>query len=283
MAIGDDAAIITPNSQQQLVVTTDTLVADVHFKSTDQPKTIGHKSLAVNFSDIAAMGASPKWVLLNLTLPELDSPWCQAFIQGFAGLLNQHQAQLIGGDTTQGPLAITVTVIGETDQAITRSTAQIDDLIVVSGALGSAAYALHNPNKSAACDAQLHRPEPRLDVAQQVRHISTSMIDVSDGLLADLKHICVASGVNAVLELSQIPINDSIKSDPNWIQHVLAGGDDYQLCFTIHADDQDQLPEGCVIIGQMLNPGEAAGEVMVLNQHQPLATDFSGYQHFNHD
>ena len=265
------------------MVSTDTLVADVHFKSTDQAKTIGHKSLAVSFSDIAAMGATPKWVLLNLTLPELDKKWCSAFIQGFADLLTKHQAQLIGGDTTQGPLSITVTVIGETPKAITRNTAQVDDLIVVSGELGSAAFALHNPRKNKACNSQLHSPEPRLDVAKQIKHMATAMIDVSDGLLADLRHICVASQVAAVIELTQIPINAVIKKDPNWVQYVLAGGDDYQLCFTIHSDDEDQLPEGCSIIGQIIQAGEEPGGVMVLNQHQPIETEFSGYQHFNHD
>lgn len=283
MAIGDDAAIISPDSQQQLVVTTDTLVAGVHFNSTDQPKTIGHKSLAVSFSDIAAMGATPKWVLLNLTLPELDKKWCQAFTQGFADLLIKHNAQLIGGDTTQGPLSITVTVIGETAQAITRNSAQVNDLIVLSGELGSAAFALHNPNKNKACNTQLHSPEPRLDVANEIKHMATSMIDVSDGLLADLRHICVASQVAAVVELTQIPINAAIKKDPNWVQYVLAGGDDYQLCFTIHSDDEGQLPKGCSIIGQIIQAGDQPGDVMVLNQHQPIETDFSGYQHFNHD
>lgn len=232
------------------------------------------------------MGATPKWVLLNLTLPELDKKWCNAFIKGFSNLLTKHEAELVGGDTTQGPLSITVTVMGETTQAITRNSAQVDDLIVVSGELGSAAFALNNPKKSKACNTQLRSPEPRLDTAKQVKQFATSMIDVSDGLLADLAHICVASEVAAVLELTQIPINEVIKKDPKWIQYVLAGGDDYQLCFTIHIDDEDKLPEDCSIIGQILDAGDAIGGVMVLNQHQPIQTDsvlFTGYQHFNHD
>ncbi len=286
MAIGDDAAILNPDPNLQMVVSTDTLVADVHFKSSDNPTTIGHKSLAVSLSDIAAMGAKPKWALLNLTLPDLDQKWCNAFIKGFSQLLLKHETQLIGGDTTQGPLSITVTVMGETEQAITRNTAQVNDLIVVSGELGSAAFALHNPRKNKACNAQLRSPEPRLDVAKKVKKLATSMIDISDGLLADLSHICEASKVSAVIELTQIPINTIIKKDPNWMQYVLAGGDDYQLCFTIHIDDESQLPEDCCIIGQIIDTGEGVGGVMVLNQHQPIQTDsiaYKGYQHFNHD
>ena len=290
LGIGDDAAILNPNDIRQMVVSTDTLVADVHFKSSDQAATIGHKSLAVNFSDIAAMGAKPKWVLLNLTLPEINKKWCNGFIKGFSQLITKHHAQLIGGDTTQGPLSITVTVLGETDKAITRNTAKVDDLIVVSGELGSAAFALNNPRSNKECNAQLHSPEPRLDVAEKIKHIATSMIDVSDGLLADLTHICVASQVAAVVELSQIPVNPAIKKDPNWKQYVLAGGDDYQLCFTINMENEVQLPEGCHIIGQILATEEESkidvAEVMVLENHQPIQTDFSnkqGYQHFNHE
>jgi len=261
------------------VVSTDTLLAGVHFKKSDSAISIGHKCLAVNLSDMAAMGALPKWVLLNLTLPEIKPKWLNQFLQGFADLLNQHQVQLVGGDTTKGPLAITVTVMGETPRAIQRNTAQINDLIVISGELGSAAFALKHPKKSKPCRQQLTMPKPRLDVAQQVRNMATAMIDVSDGLLADLGHICNLSGTGAVIELSQIPVNNDIKQDDKWIQYVLAGGDDYQLCFTISQADEEKLPMGCHIIGQMID-GQG---IVVLNHHQPITIDFEGYQHFNHD
>jgi len=260
-----------------LVVSTDTLVSGTHFKAKDSALSVGHKSLAVSFSDIAAMGATPKWVLLNLTLPKIDKPWIKGFIQGFAKLLSQHKAQLIGGDTTQGPLSITVTVMGETDHAIRRDGAKIDDLIVVTGELGSAAYALKNPKKSKHCNAQLHSPNPRLDLSQQVKHLATSMIDVSDGLLADLGHICTASELAAVIELNQIPVNDMVKKHPDWMSYVLAGGDDYQLCFTINLTDEDKLPDDCHIIGQII----AGKGIMVLDHHQPIETNLKGYQHFN--
>lgn len=261
------------------MISTDTLVADVHFKSSDPPETIGHKALAVNLSDLAAMGATPKWALLNLTLPSIKRSWVNGFVKGFASLLNEHQVQLVGGDTTSGPLSISVTVLGECQQAVTRSQAQVDDLVVVTGTLGSAAFALQHPRSNKTCNQQLRTPQPRLDISAKIKHLATAMIDVSDGLLADLGHICQASGVAAVIELTQIPVNEAIKKDADWPRFVLAGGDDYQLCFTIPMAAEEQLPEDCHIIGQII-----AGEgVMVLNNHQPIDVDYPGYQHFDHD
>ena len=233
--------------------------------------------MAVSLSDMAAMGAQPKWVLLNLSLPESDETWCQQFIDGFAALLHQHQVQLIGGDTTQGSLSVTVTVMGEAAKPIRRDQAQANDLIAVSGVFGSAAFALNNPDACQSCLQQLQMPEPRLDLVERIKNLATSMIDVSDGLVADLGHICQASELGAVIELSQIPINEIIKTDQQWMQYVLAGGDDYQLCFTINQADEDLLPQDCHIIGQMIT----GDSVTVLNNHQPLQQTFQGYQHFN--
>ena len=281
MGIGDDAAIIQPDPNKQLVVSTDTLVADVHFKATDSAESIGHKALAVNLSDLAAMGATPKWALLNLTLPEIKKPWINGFIKGFSQLLAKHQVQLIGGDTTQGSLSVTVTIMGESSHAIRRSTAQVGDLVVVTGVLGSAAFALQHPKRNKACNLQLKKPEPRLDVSERIQGFTTAMVDVSDGLLADLGHICEASDVAAVVELSQVPINPIIKNDEHWMQYVLAGGDDYQLCFTINVEDEERLPKDCSIIGQIIeaNPNQT-DRVVVLHHHQPIETDFSGFEHF---
>lgn len=282
LGIGDDAAILQPNANCQLTVSTDTLVAGVHFKANDQAVHIGHKALAVNLSDMAAMGATPKWVLLNLTLPEINQKWLNGFIKGFAALLAKYQVQLIGGDTTQGPLNIAVTVLGETPNAIRRDGAKLHDLVVVTGEIGSAAFALHNPRRSKACNQQLKQPEPRLDVARKLRHLATAMIDVSDGLMVDLGHICRDSDLAAVIELSQVPINPIIQKDKNWVEYVLAGGDDYQLCFTINAEDEGELPEDCHIIGQIIAPpNEQSDLVMVLHHHQPINTGYQGYQHFN--
>lgn len=264
-----------------LTISTDTLVEDVHFKSTDSPQSIGHKALAVNLSDMAAMGANPKWALLNLTLPQIDKKWLNGFIKGFAALLTKHQVQLIGGDTTQGPLNIAVTVMGEAESPIRRDGALVDDLIVVTGQIGSAAFALNNPKRSKSCNQQLKMPEPRLDISKHIHAIATAMIDVSDGLKADLNHICQASKVGAVIELTQVPIDPIICKDKNWIQYVLAGGDDYQLCFTINQKDEDKLPKDCHIIGQIIKAQTNTSQrVMVLNRHQPIESNYQGYQHF---
>lgn len=280
MGIGDDAAVLRPDTQQQLVISTDTLVVDVHFRASDPPATVGHKALAVNFSDLAAMGARPRWVLLNLTLPSIDPAWLDPFIQGFAQMLQQHDAQLIGGDTTQGSLSIGVTVLGQTHQAITRAGAQVGDLVVVSGQLGSAAYALHHPGSHPACDQQLHQPTPRLDVSKAVSGLATAMIDVSDGLLQDLGHLCNASGVAAELELSNIPHHQAIEQADDWEQLMLNGGDDYQLCFTINPSDQDRLPADCQVIGKILAADGSPAPVRVLHQQQAV-TATGGYQHFS--
>ncbi len=281
MGIGDDAAVLQPDPQQQLVISTDTLVAEVHFRASDPPATVGHKALAVNFSDMAAMGAKPQWVLLNLTLPTIDVAWLDPFIKGFAQLLVQHNVQLVGGDTTQGPLSIGVTVLGQTPRAITRNGAQVGDCVVVSGELGGAAFALQHPGSDPSCDQQLQQPTPRLDIATQVQGLATAMIDLSDGLLQDLGHLCQASGVVAELELSQIPHPPVIRQDPRWQEFMLSGGDDYQLCFTINPSDQARLPADCQVIGVILADGDAdQGRVRVMHQQQAIDTRAGGYQHF---
>jgi thiamine-monophosphate kinase len=279
LGIGDDAAILKANPDSQSVVSTDTLVLGTHFHADDPASTIGHKSLAVNLSDLAAMGATPKWVLLNLTLPEIQERWIEDFVAGFSALLNQHQVQLIGGDTTRGPLSIGVTVMGESQPPIRRDTAEAGQLVVVTGQLGSAAFALHHPKASAACLQQLRCPKPRLDVSPAISEIATAMIDVSDGLLADLGHICELSGIGAELALEQVPTHPDIQQSDDWPTYVLTGGDDYQLCFTIHPNDQHRLPADCTVIGRTL---EGSG-VAVVHHQQPINTGQTGYQHFAHE
>jgi len=279
LGIGDDAAILKPAANRHWVIATDTLVSGVHFKPDDPASTIGHKSLAVNFSDMAAMGAQPKWVLLNLTLPAVNESWIKAFVQGFSQLLNQYDVQLIGGDTTRGPLSIGVTVLGDCEQPVRRDTASAGEAVVVSGQLGSAAFALHHPKADDACLAQLYTPQPRLELAASIKTMATAMIDVSDGLLADLGHICEQSGVGANIELERIPIKPVIQTSDDWITHVLAGGDDYQLCFTIKACDQHRLPADCQVIGRLT---EDRG-ITVTHHQKPIHTGLTGYQHFAHE
>jgi thiamine-monophosphate kinase len=278
VGIGDDAAIITNSINSQLVVSTDTLVEGVHFDQRTTAKQIGHKSLAVNLSDLAAMAARPKWVTLNITLPQVDMQWIEQFITGFLQLADKHQVNLIGGDTTTGPLSITVTVFGEVEknQYLLRSAAKRNDLIAVTGEIGSAAYALKYPNT--ALEHFLHVPEPQLKISQQIKTFAHSCIDISDGLLADLGHICSQSKLSAKISLQQIPVNQQIKNhEPMWAELVLTGGDDYQLCFTFSADDLNKLPAGCTVIGQM---GCGLG-VKVFSNNQQIDFKQKGFVHFN--
>jgi thiamine-monophosphate kinase len=278
LGIDDDAAIINVSENQQLVVSTDTLVYGKHFNDMATAEQIGHKSLAVNLSDLAAMGANPKWVTLNLTLPKIDMSWVEEFIKGFVKLANKYQVNLIGGDTTQGPLSITVTAFGEVekDLYLTRSKAQRGDLIVVTGEIGSAAFALAHPSSQLA--SALHTPEPQLEISQQIKSFAHACIDISDGLLADLGHICKQSLVGAKVSLEQIPVNPQVKIDnPQWMNQVLSGGDDYQLCFTISAEDLDKLPAGCSIIGQL---GCGTG-VKVFKDNHEIEIGNKGFVHFS--
>ncbi|VAW33845.1 Thiamine-monophosphate kinase [hydrothermal vent metagenome] len=278
LGIGDDAAVINLKANRQLVVSTDTLVGGVHFDNSATPAQIGHKALAVSLSDLAAMGATPKWCTLNLTLPKIDMQWLAPFISGLLKLATKYNVSLVGGDTTAGALSITVTVFGEAiaGQYLTRSNAKRGDLIAVSGEIGSAAFALDNKKSNLA--AALHVPEPQLKISQQIKSFARACIDISDGLLADLGHICKQSNLGATILLEQIPVNKQLKdSSPNWSNYVLAGGDDYQLCFTFSPDNLAKLPANCTIIGQM-GCGTA---VKVLSNNQEIQFKHTGFIHFN--
>jgi thiamine-monophosphate kinase len=244
LGIGDDAAIINVPEESELLMSMDTLVAGVHFFENTPPEDIGFKSLAVNLSDIAAMGASPRWVSLSLTLPDKDLDWIEKFASSFNKLAAEHSLILIGGDLTKGPLSITVQIhgINPKGKSLRRSGANPGDAIYVSGKLGAAAYALKNIEDSILYPAateeeiqRLHRPEARIKTGIVLRDVATSCIDISDGLIADLGHILKASEVGAELELSGIPYSDSLKDIDNSlaIELALTGGDDYELCFTI--------------------------------------------------
>lgn len=279
LGIGDDAAVIDPQlipAGQKIVIATDTLVCGRHFLEQDKPEDIGYKALAVNLSDMAAMCAQPKWLLMNLTLSDIDEQWLTGFKCGVGDLLKKYHVEFIGGDTTSGPLAIGFTVLGLSSQPKKRSDAQAGDLIVVSGELGSAAFALNNPAHNADCDTQLKRPLPRFDVSEAVKDYARAMIDVSDGLVADLGHISEASELGATIHLEKIPVHAAIKNDPHWRNYVLAGGDDYQLCFTICPKDVDKLPADCAVIGHM----ESGAGVHVYENEQKLDLEQTGFDHF---
>ncbi len=247
LGIGDDAAVVEVPAGRHLVATTDTLNAGVHFPADTSPFDIGHKCLAVNLSDIAAMGAVPRWVLLSLSLPEVDPHWLESFTAGFHSLAQAHGVSLVGGDTTSGPLSISITAMGliEAGRQLTRSGAKPGDMIVVSGTLGGAAHALEmlQTGNPVAERHLLDRPEPRVKLGQALVGHANACIDISDGLLADLGHILKASECGAHIDISKLPQSEclaGLKDELKW-NYQLAGGDDYELLFTISPDHQAKL------------------------------------------
>lgn len=244
LGVGDDAALLTPLPGHELVVTVDTLIEGVHFFADCPPAALGHKALAVNLSDLAAMGAEPAWALLALTLPHADEAWVGEFARGFGDLARAHGVALVGGDTCRGPLAVSITALGQvpTGQALRRAGAQVGDGVYVSGELGAAGLAVRArrgeialPAPLAARAAQrLDWPQPRVALGLALRGLASAAIDVSDGLLADLGHVCAASRVGARLDLAAMPLPDGALAlaSPH---ELLGSGDDYELCFTVPA------------------------------------------------
>ena len=253
LGIGDDAALLQPPAGMQLVVAMDTLNSGVHFPPDTAPADIGWKALAVNLSDLAAMGALPAWCTLSLSLPDADGEFVDGFLDGFLALASQHDLALVGGDTTRGPLSICVAVHGFIDagQALRRDGARAGDDLWVSGTLGDAAAALSYWQSGGAIDPtlrmRLDRPTPRVSLGHVLRGIATSCIDVSDGLLADLGHVCSASGVGALVDVDALPASDALRatfdSEPRR-QLQATGGDDYELCFSAPVEAQAAVLAG---------------------------------------
>ena len=244
LGIGDDAAVITIKEGEELVVSMDTLVEGVHFLRDTSPRDIASKSVLVNLSDMAAMGAAPRWITLSLTLPENNIDWIKKFSSQFNNLAAKYSLLLIGGDLTKGPLSITIQMHGTVPKGrfLCRSGAKPGDLIYVTGELGAAAYTLRyflNPDKNLEPTKEeikkLNQPEPRIQAGIVLRDIATSCIDISDGLFSDLNHILRASNIGAEIKLSNIPYSKSLKklNKELAIDLALTGGDDYELCFTI--------------------------------------------------
>ena len=256
LGIGDDAAIVNVPEQQQLVVCVDTIVAGQHFLLDTPAAAIGHRALAVNLSDIAAMAAIPRWFTLALTLPQENPQWLAEFSQGLQALAAQYQVQLIGGDTSQGPLSITIQVLGTIppNTAITRQGARVGDKIYVTGTLGDAGFGLEicrlgtaNKDIDHMYLAQRYQyPEPRVVVGQQLRGIADSLIDISDGLAADLQHVLERSHVGAILYTQDLPLSAALCRQVGKeaaVQYALTAGDDYELCFTVPAAQQAKITD----------------------------------------
>lgn len=293
LGIGDDAALLQPPADLQLAVAMDTLNAGVHFPHATSPADIGWKALAVNLSDLAAMGATPAWCTLSLSLPQGDGAWIDAFLDGFLELADAHRVALVGGDTTRGPLSACVTAHGfvEAGSALLRSGARAGDDIWVSGTLGDAAGALAQLQAGNAVDpllrARLDRPAPRVALGRALRGIANACIDVSDGLLADLGHLCDASGVGAGIELVSLPASASMRSgfDVETRRALQAtGGDDYELCFTApeakRSDVGHAAREAGVEVARIGRVVAGAGVVARGEKGEPWAPPRKGYAHF---
>ncbi|UHQ22596.1 thiamine-phosphate kinase [Lysobacter sp. 5GHs7-4] len=292
LGIGDDAALLRVPAGRELVVAMDTLNAGVHFPNETSPADIGWKALAVNLSDLAAMAAEPAWCTLSLSLPQADADWLDAFLDGFLGLAALHGVALVGGDTTRGPLSVCVTVHGfvAPGQARRRDAARVGDTVWVSGTLGDAAGGLAQWREGQAADLylreRLDRPMPRLALRPALRH-AHACIDVSDGLLADLGHVCAASGVGVQLDIDALPASVALRAnfDADARRRLQAtGGDDYELCFTAPASAREAIEREAAIAGVAAT---AIGRVVAGEGVQALGADGSpwvaerkGYDHF---
>lgn len=254
LGIGDDCALLTIPQHQLLALSIDTLVEGWHFPVNTSAYDVGFKSLAVNLSDLAAMGAEPAWFTLALTMPKADENWLQGFSQGLFKLAQEFNLQLIGGDTTRGPLTITIQIHGfiREKQALRRSGAKVGDKIYVSGFLGDAGLGLHialgnikvKADDKAYLLQRLNRPHPRIKLGLLLREFATSAIDISDGLLADIEHILIASDVGATIRTLAIPLSNELKrhtSAEEALRLALTAGDDYELCFTIPSEKEENF------------------------------------------
>ena len=296
LGIGDDGAIISPRPDHDLIVAVDTLVAGVHFLSEANPYDIGFRSLAVNLSDLAAMGAEPAWFTLALTLPGADEEWLKEFSRGLFELARSYQLPLIGGDTTRGPLTISIQVLGyvPSAQALCRDGAKVGDLIYVTGSLGDAAGGLRllqNKESSLQDDylqTRFLRPQARLKFGQCLRGLAHAAIDISDGLLADIGHITKRNGVGARVELARLPLSVQLKAvfgSERAIEMALSGGDDYELCFCVAPTQADKVAELAKQLGlsiTCIGCVEAEPGIRLYNaQGEPVDSALAaGYQHF---
>ena len=290
IGIGDDAAIIAPPEKHELVVTTDTMAQDSHFTKETQPFDLGYKLMAVNLSDIAAMGAEPKWATLNITLPAIDESWLQQFSQGLFDCADQFQVSLVGGDLCKGNqthVGLQLIGIVPTGKALTRAGARPGDRVFVSGNIGAAAQAigelyLHNHDQSCLSSTQhqaLYRPVPRVEIGIALREIANCAIDISDGLIHELQIVCTTNMVGARLMLEEIPVAPGVEAEV-----ALSGGEDYELLFTAdsaHIDAIDRIASmySCKIsnIGEIIS-GDA---IEILHNGSPVPPlQCSGFDHF---
>ncbi|WP_305856782.1 thiamine-phosphate kinase [Balneatrix alpica] len=297
LGIGDDCALLNLHHGEQMAISLDTMVAGVHFPLHAAPRDIGYRLLASNLSDLAAMGAEPMCFTLGLTLPQVEETWLEGFSQGLAELAQQYHLALVGGDTTRGPLTLSIQVHGRVPagQALRRDGAMHGDLIYVSGTLGDAAaglaYALAGAQPSEEASGYLwqrfYRPSPRLELGMRLRPYASAVIDISDGLLADLGHVLKASHMGADLQLDSLPLSEALRSTRDAeqaLQLALCGGEDFELCFTVSPQEESQMLRA---LQHLSVPVTRIGQVHQRTglrlwqgeQSYPLPAQ-AGYQHF---
>lgn len=298
IGIGDDCALITIPERQQLAITTDTLVAGIHFLDSISPEDLAYKSLAVNLSDLAAMGADPAWVSLALTLPQINEDWLARFSSSLFEQLNYYEMQLIGGDTTRGPMSLTYTAHGliPTGKSLTRSGACNGDWIYVTGTLGDSAAGLAILQSQLVVDdikdrhwlIQRHlRPQPRILQGQALRHLASSAIDISDGLISDLGHILKISGRGAKIKLDSLPLSEALRrqvTSEQALTWALSGGEDYELCFTVPEINRGALESALAhtganfhCIGQITPESEG---IRYFYGNKEVSPNLTGFDHF---
>ncbi len=293
LAVGDDCALLAPPSDQNLALSVDTLISGIHFFPDTDPRGLGHKSLAVNLSDLAATGAKPAWCTLALTLPHIDEAWLNEFSEGFFALASKHDLSLVGGDTTQGPLSITIQVMGSVPkgQELLRSGAKVGDLIYVSGLIGNAGLGLLGRQGAWPVDdptlyAALEMPAPRVELGLALREIATACIDISDGLAADLGHILDRSHVGAEINWERLPLSGPVReyvAQTRDSAFPLKSGDDYELCFTAPSEQQEAIEEifrSLRLNGTCIGHIEDLPGLRIKRASGRILLDKTGYEHF---
>lgn len=297
VSVGDDGAVLQVRDGYDLVVTTDTMVAGTHFFPDVAPRSLGHKLVAVNVSDLAAMGAEPTWLSLALSLPAIEEPWLAEFAAGLHETADYYNCQLVGGDTTRGPLSLTMIAKGQVPRgkAITRAGAKVGDYIYVTGTLGDAALGLKLVQGQHAVSKKhqghllqrFHYPAARVALGQALRNTASSAMDISDGLAGDLPHILKRSGVGAYIDVNRLPLSQALKDscEPALaLQLALSGGEDYELLFTVPENRRGSLdvllsPYGVPVtcIGRVTG---VAGKLELKAGEQPFSYQHQGFQHF---
>lgn len=298
LAIGDDCALVNVAADYSVAVSTDSLVAGTHFLADADPAAVAYKALASNLSDLAAMGATPAWVSLALTLPTIDEAWLAPFCHSFFELANQYHIQLIGGDTTKGPLSITLTVQGlvPRGQALTRSGAQVGDDVYVTGDLGDSAAGLALILGQQDCEQHLaatlierhFKALPRVSVGEALRGIASAALDISDGVVADVKHIAERSNIAIEIEVEQLPLSAELlafcKGDRQQAQQLaLSSGEEYELCFTAPAANRDALKAALAhtnVKYSCIGKVKAGSGLSLLQLGKPLTWQLFGWDHF---